>query len=117
MGITARIVVRADSAFFCHKVVAVCRAAGAAFSLAVAVKKQVREAIAGIAGDAWTPIKYTAAVWDDQEERWVSNAEIAEIPFTTVTSKKKRFHTTARLTLRRVKRLNLRVSLATVSGS
>ncbi|MBX9399666.1 transposase, partial [Streptomyces sp. TRM72054] len=27
-------------------------------------------------------------------------------PFTTVTSKKKRFHTTARLTLRRVKRLN-----------
>ncbi|MFC3350021.1 IS1380 family transposase, partial [Streptomyces echinoruber] len=104
MGITARIVVRADSAFFSHKAVAVCRAAGAAFSLAVAVRRTIRETIAGIAEDAWTPIKYASAVRDEQEERWVSDAEIAEVPFTAFTSKKKAFHTTARLIVRRVKR-------------
>ncbi|MFD4247839.1 IS1380 family transposase [Streptomyces sp. NPDC058525] len=106
MGITAQIVVRADSAYFSHKVVAVCRAAGARFSLAVAVKKSIRAAIETIDQDAWTPIKYTAAVWDADEERWISDAEIAEIDFTAFTSKRKAFHTTARLIVRRVKRLN-----------
>ncbi|MET8249698.1 IS1380 family transposase, partial [Streptomyces sp. NPDC005202] len=106
MGITAQIIVRADSAFFSHKVVDACRKAGARFSLAVAVRKKIREAIASIAEDAWTPIEYTDAIWDDEEERWVSDAEIAEIPFTAFTSKKKQFHTVARLIVRRVKRLN-----------
>lgn len=106
MGITARIVVRADSAYFSHKVVDACRKAGAAFSLAVAVKKTIREAIVQIPEDAWTPIKYAASVWDAEEERWISDAEIAEVPFTAFTSKKKAFHTAARLIVRRVKRLN-----------
>lgn len=106
MGITAQIIVRADSAYFSHKVVEVCRKAGARFSLAVAVRKKIREAIADIAEDAWTPIKYAAAVWDAEEERWISDAEIAEVPFTAFTSKKKAFHTSARLIVRRVKRLN-----------
>ncbi|WP_250400392.1 IS1380 family transposase [Streptomyces cellostaticus] len=106
MGITAQVVVRADSAYFSHKVVEVCRKAGAAFSLAVAVKKKIREAITTIPEDAWTPIEYAAAVWDAEEERWISDAEIAEVSFTTFTSKKKAFHTTARLIVRRVKRLN-----------
>lgn len=106
MGITAQIIVRADSAFFSHKVVDACRTAGVRFSLAVAVKKTVREAIVNIAEDAWTPIEYTDAIWDDEDERWVSDAEIAEIPFTAFTSKKKQYHTTARLIVRRVKRLN-----------
>ena len=48
MGITAQIIVRADSAYFSHKVVDVCRKAGARFSLAVAVSKKIREAIADI---------------------------------------------------------------------
>jgi Transposase DDE domain group 1 len=106
MGITAQIIVRADSAYFSHKVVEVCRRAGARFSLAVAVRKKIREAITHIAEDSWTPIKYASAVWDAEEERWVSDAEIAEVPFTAFTSKKKAFHTTARLIVRRVKRLN-----------
>ncbi|WP_327113643.1 IS1380 family transposase [Streptomyces sp. NBC_01341] len=106
MGITAHIVVRADSAYFSHKVVDVCRRAGAAFSLAVAVKKTIREAIMQIPEDAWTPIKYASAVWDAEEERWISDAEITEIEFTACTNKKKAFHTTARLIVRRVKRLN-----------
>lgn len=106
MGITAQIIVRADSAYFSHKVVAACTAAGARFSLAVAVKKSIRAAIETISEDAWTPIQYRAAVFDADEERWVSDAEIAEVEFTAFTSKKKAFHTTARLVVRRVKRLN-----------
>ncbi|MBL3671491.1 IS1380 family transposase [Streptomyces sp. M2CJ-2] len=105
MGITAQIIVRADSAYFSHKVVEVCRKAGARFSLAVAVRKKIREAIAEIPEYAWTPIKY-AAVWDAEEERWISDAEITEVPFTAFTSRKKALHTTARLIVRRVKRLN-----------
>jgi hypothetical protein len=106
MGITAQIVVRADSAYFSHKVVAACRTAGARFSLAVAVTKTIRTAIETMSADAWTPIRYTDAIWDDEEERWISDAEIAEIGFTAFTSKKKAIHTTARLIVRRVKRLN-----------
>ncbi|WP_406729507.1 IS1380 family transposase [Streptomyces sp. GD-15H] len=106
MGITAQIIVRADSAYFSHKVVDAARKAGARFSLAVAVTKTVRAAIVNIAEDAWTPIEYTDAIWNDEDECWVSDAEIAEIPFTAFTSKKKQFHTTARLIVRRVKRLN-----------
>lgn len=106
MGITAKIVVRADSAYFSHKVVHVCRKAGAHFSLAVAVGKKIRETIATIPDDAWTPIRYAAAVWDADEQRWVSDAEITEVPFTAFTGKKKALHTTARLIVRRVKRLN-----------
>ncbi|MCY0920257.1 transposase, partial [Streptomyces sp. H27-G5] len=97
---------RADSAYFSHKVVAACRQAGARFSLAVAVTKTIRAAIETIPADAWTPIKYTDAIWDDEEKRWISDAEIAEIGLTAFTSKKKAFHTAARLIVRRVKRLN-----------
>ncbi|WP_242483159.1 hypothetical protein [Streptomyces sp. HSG2] len=71
-----------------------CRKAGARFSLAVAVRKKIRETIAAIPEDAWTPIKYAAAIWDADEERRISDAEISEVPFTAFTSKKKAFHTT-----------------------
>ncbi|MGP3991491.1 transposase [Streptomyces sp. 3N207] len=48
MGLTGQIIVRADSPYFSHKVVDVCRRASARFSLAVAVKKKVRETITQI---------------------------------------------------------------------
>ncbi|WP_030187973.1 IS1380 family transposase, partial [Streptomyces sp. NRRL S-813] len=65
MGITAQIVVRPDSAYFSHKVVTACRKAGARFSLAVAVTRTIRAAIETIGADAWKPIKYTDAIWDE----------------------------------------------------
>jgi hypothetical protein len=80
MGITAKVVVRADSAYFSRKVVDVCRKTGASFSLAVAVERKIREAITTIPEDAWTPIKYASSVWDAEELRWISDAEIAEVP-------------------------------------
>jgi hypothetical protein len=57
MGATGMVVVRADSAFTSHKVVAACRRAKAGFSLAVAQRKKVREAIATIPEEAWTAIR------------------------------------------------------------
>ncbi|WP_406003912.1 transposase [Streptomyces sp. NBC_00829] len=106
MGVTAQIIVRANSAYFSHKVVENCRKAGARFSLAVTVGKKIGEAIATIPEDAWAPIRYAAAVWDADEERWISDADLTEVPFTAFTSKKRAFHTTARLIVRRLKRLN-----------
>lgn len=106
MGATGMVVVRADSAFFSHKVVATCRRHKARFSLAVAQRKKVRELIATIAEDAWTPIKYPKAIWDKDEERWISDAEVAEVKYTAFTGKAKKYHATARLLVRRVRRLN-----------
>src|SRR5207237_381030 len=42
----------------------------------------------------------------EDEQRWVSDAEVAEIGFTAFTSRRKAEHVTARLIVRRVRRLN-----------
>ena len=39
-------------------------------------------------GDAWTPIEYTHAFFDEQTQRWISVAEVAEIPFAEFPSQK-----------------------------
>jgi hypothetical protein len=106
-GVTATILLRADSAFCSAKLVKTCRdAPGVQFSITVANTETVRAAIEKIPEAAWTPIKYRNAVWNAAEQRWVSEAEIAEISFTAFTSKKAEYHVTARLIVRRVKRLN-----------
>ena len=38
----------------------------------------IRAAIAAIPEDAWTAIEYPQAVWDDQLDCWISDAEVAE---------------------------------------
>jgi len=105
-GVTATVLVRADSAFFSAKLVKAIRAAGACYSITVANTKTIRAAIATIPETAWKPIKYRNAVWDADEGRWISEAEIAEIPYTAFTSKKAELHTRGRLIVRRVRRLN-----------
>ncbi len=54
----------------------------------------------------WTPIRYPNAIYDEDEERWVSDAEVAEIGFTAFTSRRRCVHVPARLIVRRVRRLN-----------
>jgi hypothetical protein len=105
-GVTAMIVVRADSAFSSSKVIKAIRAGGVLFSITVGNTKRIRAAISEIPETAWKPIKYRDAVWDQDEHRWVSEAEIAEIRYTAFTSKAKDLQVTARLIVRRVKRLN-----------
>jgi hypothetical protein len=76
-GVTATILVRADSAFFSAKLVAACRdAPGVHFSITVANRPHLRASIAKIPDDAWTPIKYRHAVWDADAGRWVSEVDV-----------------------------------------
>jgi Transposase DDE domain group 1 len=104
-GCTGTLVARADSAFYSASFTGAVRAAGAFFSVTVQMNPHVRAAIAGIGEDAWTPIRYPQAIWDDQLGCWISDAEVAEVPYTAFTSKKGQA-ITARLIVRRVRDLN-----------
>ena len=105
-GAGGLITVRADSAYYTHDVVAAARRAGARFSVTIRMNTAVTTAISGIPESAWTPIRYPNAIWDDDEQRFISDAEVAEVPFTAFTSRRKADHISARLIVRRVKRLN-----------
>lgn len=98
--------VRADSAFCTHDTVAAVTRAGGWFSLTIPAWPMVTRAIAAIADHAWQAIKYPRAVFDQEAGRWVSDAEVAEVPFTAFTSRRKNEHVQCRLVVRRVKRLN-----------
>ena len=100
------VLVRADSAYYTHDVVAAARRGGARFSITARMTATVKAAIASIGEDAWTPIRYPQAVWDEQDQRWISDAEVAEVGFTAFTGRRKAEHITARLIVRRVTRLN-----------
>jgi hypothetical protein len=65
------------------------RQAGAFFSVTVQMNPHAEAAIAAIPHHAWTPIRYPRAIWDDQASRWVSDAEIAEVPYTALAAKAK----------------------------
>ncbi len=103
---TAKPLVRTDSAFYGQPMVAAALRAGADVSVTVRLDPKVKAAIATIAADAWTPIEYTDAVFDEQTNTWVSRAEVAEVPFTAFTSKKKSDHVPGRLVVRRIPDLN-----------
>jgi hypothetical protein len=103
---TGLVIVRADSAYYTHEVIAAAPRGGACFSVTARMTPTVKTAIGGIAEDAWTPIRYPEAIWDDDERRWISDAEVAEVPFTAFTGRRRGEHITARLIVRRVKRLN-----------
>ena len=81
-GCTGTLVVRMDSAFYGSPAVCAAREAGARFSVTVRTDPKVRAAIAGLPEDAWIPIRYPRAIWDDQLGRWVSDAEVAETEYT-----------------------------------
>ncbi len=100
------VTVRADSAYYGHDIIAAARRGGARFSITARMNRTVLTAICGIAESAWTPIHYLNAIWDEDEQRLISDAEVAEVPFTAFTSRRKADHISARLIVRRVKRLN-----------
>jgi hypothetical protein len=77
---------------------------------------QVTAAITSIGEESWTPIRYPNAVYDQAEGRWVSDAEIAEIPLVVFTSRRKADHVPCRLVVRRVKRLQPLAGDGTAQG-
>jgi hypothetical protein len=100
-GAAGKILVRGDSAYGNRKVVRACRRAGAQFSLVMTRNAAVDRAITAIDEAAWTPVCYPGAVRDPDTGAWISDAEVAEIPYTAFASTKDRV--TARLVVRRVK--------------
>jgi hypothetical protein len=104
-GCSGTVVVRADSAFYSAVFASAVRRAGAFFSVTVPMNPHVAAAIAAISDDAWTPIRYPRANWDDQLGCWVSDAEVAETRYTAFIRKRGQA-ITARLIVRRVRDLN-----------
>jgi hypothetical protein len=104
-GCTGTVIVRMDPAFYSAAVTGAIRRAGARFSVTVPMNASIRAAIAAIGDGAWTPIRYPRAIWDDQLDAWISDAEVAEVPYTAFASKKAQA-ITARLIVRRVRDLS-----------
>ncbi len=90
-GASGQLTVRADSGFYAHAVVAVCRAMGVRFSITIRQHRSVRRLIEAIPDDAWTPIPYWIAGGADV-------AETTYIPF-----KDEKDAAPARLIVRRVR--------------
>ena len=105
-GATGMIIARFDSAFYNSAVISAVRKNGARFSVTVPANASIRAAITAIPEDAWTAIRYPQAIWDDQLDCWISDAEVTETGYTAFTSKKKSLQVTARLIVRRARARN-----------
>ncbi len=77
-GATGQLTMRADSGFYAHEVVAVCRSMNVRFSITLRMAGRVRGLIAAIPEEAWTPIPY----WID------GGADVAEIAYTPFADQK-----------------------------
>jgi hypothetical protein len=100
-GASGQILVRGDSAYGNHAVVGACVKAGVRFSVVLTKNRAVNRAIATIPEHAWTPVHYPGAVVDPDTGELISDAEVAEVPFTAFASTK--HPVTARLVVRRVR--------------
>jgi hypothetical protein len=105
-GATGTLLARMDSAFDSHAVVGACVRAGVRFSITTKQTRPVRAAIAAIAPEAWVPIQYPNAIYDEASGQWISDAEIAETTYTAYQSRRKSEQITLRLIVRRVKDKN-----------
>ena len=76
-GATGQITVRADSGFYTHSIVAVCRQQKVRFSTTVRLRKSLRNLVEAIPEDAWQPITYCME----------GAADVAEINYTPFQSK------------------------------
>jgi hypothetical protein len=104
-GAAGPVLARADSAYYGWAFVGSAIRHRAWFSVTARMTPSVTAAITRINEDAWTPISYPHAVFDEAEQGWVSDAEVAEIEFTAFTGRRTTEHVPCRLVVRRVKRL------------
>jgi hypothetical protein len=101
-GATGEIVVRADSAFYAKTVIDTCRRRDVRFSVTTRIDAKIRTACDNIGDQQWTSIKYPQAIWDEDQQRWISDAQIAETAYTAFAGT--RHQVTARLIVRRIRR-------------
>jgi hypothetical protein len=97
----ATIMARGDSAFGTKKVIGACLDEQVEFSLTLGRNRRVTQAIETIDDDAFTPVHYPGAVEDPDTGTLISDAEVAETPYTLTVRGHGRL--TARLVVRRVK--------------
>jgi len=97
----ATIMVRGDSMFGTKKVITTCVADNVEFSLSVSRNKRVTAAIAAIDEAAYTPVHYPGAVQDPDTGALISDAQVAETPYTLRLGRGRTL--TVRLVVRRVK--------------
>lgn len=100
-----QVLTRADSAFCTHENVATALKQNVWFSFTIPQWKTVETAIADIPETGWTRIEYPNAIYDEDSGEWISDAEVAETPFTAFVSRRKSEQIACRLVVRRVKRL------------
>ncbi|MDP9823649.1 hypothetical protein J2S59_003458 [Nocardioides massiliensis] len=113
-GVEGRVLCRVDSAYYGWAFVGTAIRANTWFT--ARMTKTVTAAIASITEDEWVPIKYPHAIWEEAEQRWISDAEVAEVPFTAFTGRRKAEQVTCRLIVRRVKKLQRLASDGTAQG-
>ena len=104
-GVNGQILCRADSAYYGWAFVGTAIRKKTWFGVTARMTKTVTTAITSIDEAAWVAIKYPNAIWEEDEQRWISDAEVAEIPFVAFTGRRKSQHVPCRLIVRRVKRL------------
>ena len=95
------IMLRGDSAFGTKKVIATCLAEGVEFSLSVSRNRAITTAIEAIDEHAYTPVHYPGAVEDSDTGALISDAEVAEAPYSLRLGSGREI--TVRLVVRRVK--------------
>lgn len=100
-GATGNILVRGDSAYGSRAVVRACLRGKVQFSLVMTTNQAIRRAIDSIAEHQWTPVRYPNAVYDPDTGAWISDAQVAEVPYTAFASSADRI--SAWLVVRRVK--------------
>jgi len=115
-GVTGQILTRADSAYYGHAFIGTALRHKTWFSVTARMTPAVTTAITSIPAGAWKTIEYPNAVFDEAEQRWVSDAEVAEIDFIAFTGRRKAEHVGCRLVVRRVKRLQPLASDRTEQG-
>ena len=103
-GVKGQILARADSAYYGWAFVGTALRHKTWFSVTARMNPSVVAAITSIDQAAWQPIEYPNAVYDQTEQRWVSDAEVAEVGFVAFTGRRKAEHVPCRLIVRRVKR-------------
>jgi Transposase DDE domain group 1 len=101
-----RPLLRADSAFYGRGPIWAAVRGGCDVSVTVRQDATVKARIAEIDQDAWIPIEYPDAVFDEPSGRWISRAEVAEIAFTAFASAKPGEQIPGRLVVRRIPELN-----------
>jgi hypothetical protein len=105
-GAAGMVLVRCDSAFYNADAVAAIGRGGARFSITARLDAAVKAAISAIAETAWTTIHYPNAIYDEDQQAWISDAEVAETSYTAFGSRRIADQVSGRLIVRRVRRLN-----------